>query len=427
MTKTLIITYYWPPAGGPGVQRWLHFANYFREYGVKPVVFIPENPSYPIIDNELLAKVLDSIEVIKFPIKEPYRFAKIFSKSKTKNISKGIIPKKNSSILEKLLLYIRGNYFIPDARVAWVKPSITFLSDYISKNNIDVVITTGPPHSLHLIGLNLKEKQNIKWLADFRDPWTTIHYHKHLKLSNASAKKHKELEKKVLKSADLITVTSPTTKKEFQVITDKPIEVVTNGFEKLNISEEKLDSKFTISHIGSLLSGRNPKNLWETLAFICEENKDFTNDLKIRLIGATSDEVIKEIAKNKLSNNLETINYVSHPEALKIQRNTQILLLIESNTPETRAIIPGKLFEYLAAQRPILAFGPKKSDIETIVSETNSGKFYTHQSTADLKVQILDWYNQFKENKLSVSTLNIEKYSRKAISEKMANLVKELK
>ncbi len=427
MTKALIITYYWPPAGGPGVQRWLHFANYFEEFGVKPIVFIPENPSYPIVDNELSAKVSYKIEIIKFPINEPYKFAKLFSKKKTKSISKGIIPKKNSATLDKFLLYIRGNYFIPDARIGWVKPSTEYLSDYISKNNIDVVITTGPPHSLHLIGLNLKEKQNVKWLADFRDPWTTIHYHKQLRLTDSSAKKHKELEKKVLQTADLVIVTSPTTKEEFKTITNKTIEVVTNGFENLNISKESLDSKFTISHIGSMLSGRNPKNLWKILAEICTENEEFSYALKLQLIGATSDEVLNEIRKYKLSNNIETANYVSHVEALKIQRYSQILLLVESDTPETRAIIPGKLFEYLAAQRPILAFGPEKSDIETIISETKSGQFFTYTSTEALKNQILNWYNQFKENRLSISTLSIEKYSRRTLSEKMASLLKNLK
>ncbi len=202
MKRALIITYYWPPAGGPGVQRWLKFVKYFREFGVEPIVYVPENPNYPLVDENFSSEIPSDIEIIKQPISEPYRFAKLFSKKKTKQISSGIISKKEISAMEKLMLYVRGNFFIPDARVGWVKPSVEFLSKYISENPVDVVITTGPPHSLHLIGMQLQKELNVKWIADFRDPWTTIHYHKSLRLNKSSERKHKELEALVLKSAD---------------------------------------------------------------------------------------------------------------------------------------------------------------------------------------------------------------------------------
>ena len=225
--KILIITYYWPPAGGPGVQRWLKFVKYLPDFGIQPIVYVPENPSYPIIDENLISEVSEKAIIIRQPIFEPYAFAAFFSKNKTKKISSGIIPNsKKQSFLDKMLLWIRGNVFIPDARVLWVKPSVSFLEKYIQENNIETIITSGPPHSLHLIGLELKQKCTINWLADFRDPWTTIGYHKALKLSSFAAKKHKKLEHKVLNSADVIIVTSETTKTEFQAITAKPIQVI---------------------------------------------------------------------------------------------------------------------------------------------------------------------------------------------------------
>ena len=177
--QVLIITYYWPPAGGPGVQRWLKFVKYLPDFGIEPIVYCPVNPSYPIVDKSLLAEVSADIKIIKQPISEPYRFANLLSKKDAKQISSGVIPKtKKQSVVQRLLLYVRGNFFIPDARKNWVKPSVEFLSDYIKDNNIETVVTTGPPHSLHLIGLQLKEQLGVKWLADFRDPWTTIGYHK---------------------------------------------------------------------------------------------------------------------------------------------------------------------------------------------------------------------------------------------------------
>ena len=192
--KVLIVSYYWPPAGGPGVQRWLKFVKYLPEFDVQPIVYIPENPNYPLVDERLVQDVHPQAIILKHKIFEPYALASVFSKHKTKKISAGIITKnKKQSFVEKLMLWIRGNIFIPDARVFWVNPSIDYLKNYIQENKIETVITTGPPHSLHLIGLGLKKQLAINWIADFRDPWTTIGYHKELKLSKWAAKKHKEL------------------------------------------------------------------------------------------------------------------------------------------------------------------------------------------------------------------------------------------
>ncbi len=426
MKSALIITYYWPPAGGPGVQRWLKFVKYFRDFGVEPIVYIPENPNYPLMDENLINDIPSKIKILKHPIKEPYRLAKLFSKKKTQQISSGIISKKKTSSLEKLMLYVRGNFFIPDARIGWVKPSVKFLSEYIANNSIDVLITTGPPHSLHLIGLELKEKLGIKWIADFRDPWTTIHYHKSLRLNSASERKHKELEAAVLNSADTIVVTSPTTKKEFERITTNPIEVITNGFDLDKNIEVAIDSVFSISHIGSLLSERNPELLWKTLREIAEENPSFKEDLQLKFVGTVSEEVKESLYQNGLLANSSFLGYVSHATALKLQRKSQLLLLIEIDSLETRAIIPGKLFEYIAAKRPIIAIGPCESDIAAIIADTQAGEFFNYGEETRLKHQVLRYYSDYKNGSLRGASRGIEKYSRRELTRKMAGLVHKL-
>lgn len=426
MKRALIVTYYWPPAGGPGVQRWLKFVKYFKEFGVEPIVYIPENPNYPLVDENFSAEIPSNVEIIKHPIKEPYRFAKFFSKKKTKQMSSGIIPKKDSSAIEKLMLYVRGNFFIPDARVGWVKPSVKYLSDYLENNDVDVVITTGPPHSLHLIGIQLKKELNVKWIADFRDPWTTIHYHKSLRLNKTSEKKHKALEAAVLNTADVVTVTSPTTKKEFEKITNKPIEVITNGFDITEEVNYNRDLKFSISHIGSLLSERNPKNLWYILAEICKKNTSFKKDLELKFAGAVSDEVKESLSEFNLDENSKFLGYVSHSEALKLQNESQVLLLVEINSAETRAIIPGKLFEYLAAKRPIIALGPNKSDIEAIVDETKSGRFFDYSEDKELKNEILRLYEQYKTGDLQIASEGVDRFSRRQLTKQMSALIKDV-
>ncbi len=422
--RVLIIAYYWPPAGGPGVQRWLKFVKYLPEFDIEPLVFVPENPNYPIIDESLVSEISEGVIVIKQPIKEPYKWAGVFSKKSSKTISKGIITdNKEQSFIEKVMLFVRGNFFIPDARVGWVKPSVAFLLDYIQKENIKTVITTGPPHSMHLIGLQLKQKLGVKWLADFRDPWTTIGYHKQLKLTSASKTKHKSLEKKVLNTSDQIIVTSLTTKREFQEITNKPIEVITNGYDDLESVDFEMDTKFTMSHIGSLLSKRNPEILWRVLRDLIKSNNDFSKDFQLNFIGSASENVLKSIQNHGLSNYVSNVGYVSHKEAIVFQKKSQILLLIEINSEDTKCIIPGKLFEYMVSNRPIISIGPINSDVEKIIKETNTGNYFSYNDYESLKRIILEHYKAFQNNRLQSHPIGLQKFHRKALTKSLANLI----
>ncbi len=422
--KVVLITYYWPPAGGPGVQRWLKFVKYLPEFNIDPVVFVPENPNYPIVDESLLSEVPVDVTIIKHPIKEPYKLASLFSKKKSKTISKGIITDaKKQSLIEKILLFVRGNFFIPDARVAWVKPSVNFLSDYIKREKIETIITTGPPHSLHLIGKQLKAQLGVKWITDFRDPWTQIGYHKQLKLTKSSELKHKALEREVLNSSDQIIVTSAATKKEFQLLTKQPIEVITNGYDVEPLNSVALDYKFSIAHIGSLLSKRNPEVLWRVLGDLVKEHSGFSNDFQLNFIGLLSEDVLKSIQEHNLSKYCNKTGYVSHSEAIKLQKKSQVLLLIEINSEETNCIIPGKLFEYMVSNRPIIALGPKASDVETIIKETNTGNYFYYDDYHSLKTVILKHYKDFQAKTLQSHPVGLQKYSRKSLTKQLAELI----
>ncbi len=422
--KILIVSYYWPPAGGPGVQRWLKFVKYLPEFAIEPHVYVPENPTYPLLDEKLVSEVSDTVIIVKQPIFEPYGLASIFSKKKTKKISSGIMPnQKKQTLVEKLLLWIRGNVFIPDARVFWVKPSVSFLKKYLDEHQIDTLITTGPPHSLHLIGLHLKKELNITWLADFRDPWTTIGYHNQLRLSSWASKKHKDLERKVMNSCDQIIVTSPTTKAEFEAITSKPIAVITNGYDVEETNAKPLDTQFTLAHIGSLLSARNPIVLWKALQELILENEAFKLQFQLKLIGAVSAEVLHSITEYGLESHVNYLGYLPHDEAIVAQRSSQVLLLIEIDSEETKCIIPGKLFEYMVSERPIIAIGPEQADFAQIIKETNTGTFFTYGELKALKSQIQLCFEQFQQNNLKVYPVGLQQYSRKALTEKLAKLL----
>ncbi|MDC6389696.1 glycosyltransferase family 4 protein [Maribacter sp. PR1] len=423
MRKVLVITYYWPPAGGPGVQRWLKFVKYFRDYGIEPIVYIPENPHYPLLDRTLVDEVPNDLTIYRHKIFEPYGISKIISGKKTKRISSGVISPKNQSILERLMLWVRGNLFIPDARKFWIGPSVKFLKKVLEEDHIETIITTGPPHSMHLIGLELKKRYKLQWVADFRDPWTNIGYHKKLKLTSYAKKRHKKLEENVLNNADKIVVTSKTTKQEFEQITSKPLKVITNGYDFTAFKESVLDAKFTISHIGSMLTGRNPINLWKVLSELSNEHEDFKQSLQLNFIGVVGGNILNSIQKYGLGEHINVLGYISHEDAVKYQQKSQILLLVEIDSQETTGIIPGKLFEYLWARRPILGIGPSNWEVAEMVSETESGDVFGYDAHSELKDVILNWFQAYKNNSLSVSSTNIKKYSRRDLTRQLAEYI----
>lgn len=425
--KVLIVSYYWPPAGGPGVQRWLKFVKYLPSFDIEPIVYVPDNPSYPLIDHKNICEVDSSITVLRQPIKEPYSKARLMSGKNTDTLSAGIIPdKKQQTFIDKLLLWVRGNFFIPDARVSWVKPSVTYLSKYLKENtDIETVITTGPPHSMHLIGMALKEQLNIQWIADFRDPWTTIGYHKELKLNTNSAERHLALEKEVLNKADQIIVTSKTTKKEFQEKTTKPITVITNGYDITSLGKIPLDEKFTLAHIGSFLSERNPRILWKAITELRKENKAFKEAFQLKLVGKVSEQVLATIKEFKLEDCVINLGYVDNVEALRQMRASQVLLLVEIDSEDTKAIIPGKVFEYMASERPILGIGPEESDFFDIVKETNTGKVVLYTEKDKLTDILVGYFELYQQNQLQVHGMGLQYYSRKRLTEKLAKLIKD--
>lgn len=425
--KVLIIAYYWPPAGGPGVQRWLKFVKYLPSFDFEPIVYVPENANYPITDDKFIDEVSKDVTILKYPIKEPYKLAQSLAGQKAQALSSGMIPqKRKQTFIEKCLLWVRGNMFIPDARVSWVKPSVNYLSKYLKENpDIDTIVTTGPPHSMHLIGMSLKQKFNVQWIADFRDPWTTIGYHKELKLSEQAVHKHLALEHDVLNKADKIIVTSKSTQKEFEQKTTKPVYIITNGYDITHVGKVTLDEKFTLAHIGSFLSNRNPRVLWKAISELRKENPAFKEAFELKLAGKISAEIIETLEEFKLMDCVNNMGYIDHTEALIQMRASQVLLLVEIDSEDTKAIIPGKLFEYMAAERPILGIGPEESDFFEIIQNTNTGRIAMY-SEKDKVMEILsDYFALYQQKQLKVHGMGLQYYSRKRLTEYLAYVINE--
>ncbi|MDC3220026.1 MAG: glycosyltransferase [Saprospiraceae bacterium] len=421
LKRVLIITYYWVPMGGSGVQRWVKFSKYLPENGWQPVIYTPSNPDFPLRDESFLKDVPECCEIIRQPIWEPYRIASLFSKKK--NLNTGMLRKgEKTSWKDNFLNFVRSNYFIPDPRVFWVKKSIKFLTNYLHENPVDVIVTNGPPHSMHLIGLGLKKKLGIRWIADFRDPWTNIDFYHALKLTNSSDQKHRALEKEVVRTADIVTVVGKSMQEEYLEYSDH-VKVITNGYDQ-SISPKKVkrDNKFSIAHIGLMNADRNPKMLWKVLNKIGEEQPGFLEDLNIKLIGKVSENVLNTIEENYLTNQLELIDYVPHNEVHILQQTSQILLLVVNDTPNAKGILTGKIFEYLMARRPILAIAPEDGDLAEIINQTESGEVFGFLEMKKLEIFILKSYADYKNGSLEIKSHSIEMYNRQNLTKEMVAL-----
>jgi glycosyltransferase involved in cell wall biosynthesis len=422
--KVLIITYYWPPAGGSGVQRWLKFVKYLPDFGVTPVVYTVDDPEYAVLDSSLSEDVSDELKVLKGGIWEPNQLLNRLG-AKKKKVSAGFLDTK-PSLTDRILRYVRANFFIPDSRKFWIKPSVSLLSEYLKNHEFDAIITTGPPHSVHLIGLELKRRFGLKWIADFRDPWTSIDYFHNLPLTGRSLKKHKNLESQVLTEADRVVVVGSTMKEDFDPF-NKNVRVIPNGYDTYQSeSETELDREFTLTYAGLMNDDRNPKALWKVLGKMGASNPEFERDLKIRIVGSCSSEVLKSIDSNGLSKNLENLGYQDHRQVARYQRSAQLLLLTVNEVPSAKGIVTGKIFEYMQAKRPVLAIGPTDGDLAGIIENTHSGVVVDFGDESRMEDVVLGFYRQYRAKSLEVNSRNIEIYHRSNLTAQLFELLKEM-
>ena len=431
MSKVLIITYYWPPSGGAGVQRWLKFVKYLRNFGWEPVIYTPFNPEFPVIDATLAKDIPNGIEVIRTPIWEPYAFyKKITGKKSNAQINSGILNEiRTPGLFERLSVWIRGNLFIPDARKFWINPSVRFLIKYLKENPVDAIVSTGPPHSMHLIALNLKKRLNIPWLADFRDPWTDIDYYKDMKISAFADKKHKRLELQTITNCDAMVVVSQEMKVNYEKMGGNNVHLITNGFDPddMEIKDVVPDSKFSVSHIGSLPPGQNLKGLWQVLSELGDTLPSFRSDLEIKLVGKVDQSILDDISVFNLSDLLTRIDYVDHDKVALLMKQTAVLLLvINKDSPNAKGILTGKFFEYLASGRPILAIGPTDGDLAGILKETQAGFISEYDDLESIKKIVLEMYERYLQSNLTNNLKGIGKYSRNDLTAELSVILNQI-
>jgi glycosyltransferase involved in cell wall biosynthesis len=430
MRKVLIISYYWPPAGGISVHRSLKFAKYLRKFDWEPIVYVPSKADYPYFDEGNFKDIPENLTILTHPIKEPFKLFKMVSgRGKDESLNNIVhVRTRKQSWIDKLGIWIRGNFFIPDARSLWIQPSVKYLSTYLKSNQIDAIFADGPPHTNNVIAMKLSKKYGIPYLADFQDPWTQVDYYDLFPLTSWADSKHKRLEQEVFRQASKITIASPSWKTDLEHIGAENVDVLYWGYDEDDFSDlEAIENPyFSIAHIGLMGFDRNPDLLFKVLGELKEEDQQFNQDLKIILVGQIDYSIKKKISEYNLDLNVEYHGIVDRIAALKIAKGSSLLLLLLNKAKNAKGRLPGKLYEYLRLRRPVLTLGLKNSDAEQIIDDTLSGESVEYDDTGKIRDFILDSYNRFKNNQLLQTTGDISFYSVENQTRRLAEFLSEI-
>lgn len=402
--KVLIITYYWPPSGGSGVQRWLKFVKYLPGFGWEPYVFTPENPSFAIKDESLLEDVPSSAEVLKLPIWEPYD---IFTRLSTltgnehHEVKPTTLVAGGGSLFQRASTWIRGNLFIPDPKRFWIKPAARFLTDLVRDNQIGTVVTTGPPHSMHLIGYRLKKNiPSLRWVADFRDPWSEWGLLDSLGTGSIARRLHRRMEAKVLKAADEVITITPFYARQFSALADRHVHLITNGFDEEDFADlqHTPSARFVIRHVGIVNERCNPRPFMAALGRVAERNAEFGRQVRMEFIGEVHPRFREEVGQDVFLREITGfIPNLPFKDLIPRYSDASLLLLVLHGYKDAEGYMPGKLFEYLATGIPVIGIGPRDGDAAALLKESGAGKMIAAEDGEGIEHYLLTAFEGWKK------------------------------
>ncbi len=429
--KVLILTYYWPPAGGPGVQRFLKFARYLGEFGWEPVIITPREGSYPYRDDTLLADVPPGLKVVHTSTREPFALYNRLTGKKGKEVPVAMTGFKESrNPIQHLAKWVRANFFIPDARVGWKPYAIRAALQEIARGDVKAIISTGPPHSTHLAGMALRKESGLPWIADFRDPWTTVYYNAFFPRSRRTERVDQRLEDQVLQQADQVLVISSGMADEFRDRA-RAIEVLYNGFDEADLytGADEASERFYLAYIGNMKPNQQVAALWRAAAACSNKSPEFKRDFCLQFTGSMDPTIAQAIAEAGLADQLEILPFVPHQQATRLMSQSSMLLLIIPDAKDNERIITGKIFEYLASQTRVLSIGPVQGDAAAILRQAGRSAMLDYGDQTSMEEALLQAHSDWLRGgrmPLRERGGDYLRYSRRGLSEQLAEILNRL-
>lgn len=431
MKKVLFVTYYWPPSGGAGVQRSLKFVRYLREFGVEPIVLTvdPVKATYPVTDESLHAEVPRDIRVVRTDSFEPLKIMSVITGGKARIPHGGFTNQNKEKFSQKVLRFIRGNFFLPDARKGWVRFAVKAADELIRKERIDTVVISTPPHSSQLIGMELKKKHaDLTWIADLRDPWTDIYYYNEMMHTAIARRRDLELEKQVLESCDAAITVSNELKRLFllksPLLEESKFHVIPNGYDTSDFSDpvEPSSKEFVITYVGTIADSYEPDVFFRVLRSVLQADPGLP--LKMRFVGSISNAVNEWCVQDWLKSRVEFIRYVPHHEAVRFMKSSVLLLLLIPRVRHDKGILTGKLFEYIGAARPVVGIGPEDGDAALILKECQSGKMFARERESELTEYLISLVSKWKRGESLLPSNDVRvNYSRRSLTEQLSRVI----
>lgn len=431
MKKVLIITYYWPPSGGGGVQRWLKMSKYLHTHGWEPIIYTPENPEFSVQDPSLQKDVRPEIEVLKTRIFEPIELFQSMFKVVGKKApeQKDLLANRKSSLFQQFSTWLRGNVFIPDPRITWVKPSVKYLHSWLKENHVDAIVTTGPPHSMHLIGLGLKKKnKDLVWLADFRDPWTEWDIWPLLFTGKRAMRRMQKMEREVLTTANHVVSISPFHVGRLKALGASKCSLVTNGYDEADFHklQKEASDVFLIRHVGSVDDLRDPRPFIRSVKTLMAKNSDFARALKMEFYGPVNTAFRDEIEADEVLRSKTTFhNAVPHSQVVNLYVSSTLLLLVLAHTDIADGNTPGKMYEYMASKTPIFGIGPEKGDAAAILETTQSGVMIDRMNDEKISNALVSYFTSWQNGHL-IEQPGAPSYSRSFLAGKIAEVLNQI-
>jgi hypothetical protein len=429
--RLAIVAYYWPPTGGSGVQRWLKFVKYLPEAGWLPTVVTPERPSFDLRDDSLERDVPPEATIVRVKGWEPYDLfrsaSRLVARKDPKLRPTELVSAAPSRLFDRLAIRVRGNLVVPDPKIFWARSAARVLERTMRGRDVRTLVTTGPPHSMHLVGLRLKRRlPGIRWIADFRDPWSEWGFLESLKAGALARARHRRLEAEVLRSADDLLTVTPSLQRQLERLAGRSVALITNGYDPADFESivRSHPPKFTVRHVGTVNERCDPRPFLTAVAAWCGTSEDLRAQTVIEFVGEVHPDLVSWVKRNPvLASLIEFVPPVPHDHVLRLYGGTSVGLLVLTGYKDPALYLPGKLFEYFGAGLPVIGIGPTDGDAARAIAETHSGVMLAEDDTPGIIRVLVERFAAWKEGTYPPRSTEVSAYSRRSLTQQLATLL----